>query len=161
MTYYQLSRPVPPPQPDQPPREPFPGEAAALEATAAAGLRAANWLRSLPGPATGNWIAGDLADAVQEATSSLDPADRDEPDRWGEAGVPEVLRNRLDIALSLPYVDWLAPAHKAAVLAITGCVLGVPKIVANDPVAAVESQLASMCAILDSALLHQAGPGAV
>lgn len=155
-----LSRPAPAPQPDRPPHEPIPGETAALEATAAAGLRAANWLRSLPGPATGNWIAGDLADAVQEATGGLDPADCADADQWGEAGVPGPLRDRLDIAFSLPHVEWLSPAHKAAVLAITGCVLGMPKIVANDPVAAVEEELAAMRAILDSAYLHQSGPGA-
>ncbi|WP_186779861.1 hypothetical protein [Streptomyces salinarius] len=151
MTYYVPPPPAAAPPTDRPLREPIPGEKAALEAAAAAGLRAADRLRSLPGPA-GNWIAGDLADAVQEATSSLDPADCDDRDRWGDGGVPQALRDRLDVAPGLPAAEWLAPGHKAMVLAVTGCVLGMPKALANDPITAVQEDLPGLCAMLDSAV---------
>ncbi|MFF7764289.1 hypothetical protein [Streptomyces griseorubiginosus] len=61
-------------------REPISGEHEVLEAVAAVGRREANWLRSLDGP-VGNWVSGALADAVEEATGCLDPADRDPADR--------------------------------------------------------------------------------
>ncbi|WP_107098921.1 hypothetical protein, partial [Streptomyces kanamyceticus] len=113
-----------------------------------AGRRAANWLRALPGP-DGNWVAGDLADAVQEATSNLDPGDLDDVDRWGSGGVPELLRERLNVTFSLPHLNWLSPGDRMRVLAVTGCVLGMPKLLANDPVAALDDDLPVMCAILD------------
>ncbi len=132
MDHYELTRPAAA-LPVPPPREPHLGEEAALTAVAAAGRRAADWLRSLPGPEDDNWIGGDLADAVQEATGSLDPGDCDDAERWGNGGVSEALRDRLDVAWSLTHVGWVSPGHKAVVLAVAGAVLGMPKALANDP----------------------------
>lgn len=151
MTYYELSRSAAEPH-AFPPREPFPGEGEALESVAAAGRRAAGWLRSLPGPEDDNWISGDLADAIEEATQGLDPGDCDDADRWGDGGVPAALRERLDVAWSLTHVDWISPAHKAMVLAAAGAVLGMPKSLANDPVTALGKELPALCAVIDSAV---------
>ncbi|MFD4555285.1 hypothetical protein ACFWP5_13360 [Streptomyces sp. NPDC058469] len=149
MSLYDLPRPaaVPPAAPAT--TEPIPGQEAALETAAASGRRAADWLRSLPGP-VGNPIAGDLADAVQEATAGLDPADCDDVDRYGEGGVPQALRERLDVAYGLATAEQLSPAHKAVIVAVTGCVLAMPKALANDPITAVEEDLPALCAMLDS-----------
>ncbi|MDX3867292.1 hypothetical protein [Streptomyces europaeiscabiei] len=141
MSLYDLPRPAT--------TEPIPGQKAALETTAAAGRRAADWLRSLPGP-TGNPITGDLADAVQEATAGLDPADCDDRDRWGDGGVPQGLRDRLDVAYGLATAEWLSPVHRAVIVAVTGCVLAMPKALANDPITAVDEDLPALCAMLDS-----------
>ncbi|MFD3729472.1 hypothetical protein [Streptomyces sp. NPDC058671] len=75
--------------------EPWRGEAEALAEAAAVGRRAADWIRALPCPA-GSWICGPLADAVEEAMSTLDPADCDDLDRHGHGGVSESARARLD-----------------------------------------------------------------
>ncbi|WP_328753610.1 hypothetical protein OHT57_47140 (plasmid) [Streptomyces sp. NBC_00285] len=156
MTHYELSRPLAEP-PVRPPREPFPGEDEALASVAAAGRRAADWLRSLPGPEDDNWIGGDLAEAIEEATRGLDPADCDNADRWGDGGVPEALRERLDVAWPLAHVGWLSPRHKALVLAVTGSVLGMPKALANDPGTALAEELPALCAVLDSAVAISPG----
>lgn len=149
VSLYDLPRPAAVPPADPATTEPIPGQEAALETAAAAGRRAADWLRSLPGPAR-NVVTGDLADAVQEATASLDPADCDDPDRWGEGGVPQALRHRLDVAYCLATAEWLSLAHKVVIVAMTGCVLGMPKALANDPITAVEEDLPALCAMLDS-----------
>ncbi|WP_033287328.1 hypothetical protein [Streptomyces sp. NRRL F-525] len=149
MTYYELSRSSAAPL-VRPPREPFPGEAEALESAAAAGRRAAGWLRALPCPEDQNWISG-LADAIEEATRSLDPGDCDDVDRWGEGGVSEALRERLDAVWGVAGADWLSPGHKALVLAMAGAVLGMPRMLANDPVTALLEEIPALCAVLDSA----------
>ncbi|MGW3289431.1 hypothetical protein ACWDR3_32810 [Streptomyces sp. NPDC001002] len=156
MTYYELSRPVSARLPDPPQRQLIPGEEAVLEMVAAAGRRAADWLRSVPGPER-NWVAGDLADAVQEATAGLDPGDRDEMDRWGTGGVPEPLRERLDVAAGLSHADWLSPQDAVFILAVTGCVLGMPQVLATDPVGALGKELPALCAVLDWAVEAAAG----
>jgi hypothetical protein len=150
MDHYELSR-SPTAPPVRPPREPFPGEAEALESVAAAGRRASGWLRALPGPEDRNWISG-LADAIEEATRSLDPGDCDDVDRWGDGGVPEALRERLDVAWILARSDWISPEHKALVLAMAGAVLGMPRMLANDPVTALLEEIPALCAVLDSAV---------
>ncbi|MEU5483494.1 hypothetical protein [Streptomyces mirabilis] len=35
-------------------------------------------------------------------------------------------------------------------MAVTGCVLAMPKALANDPITAVEEDLSALCAMLDS-----------
>ncbi|MEV6425020.1 hypothetical protein [Streptomyces sp. NPDC051662] len=149
MSLYDLPRPAAVPPADPATTEPIPGQKAALETAAVAGRRAADWLRSLPGP-PGNPITGDLADAVQEATAGLDPADCDDVGRYGEGGVPQALRERLDVAYGLPTAEWFSPAHRAVIVAVTGCVLAMPKALANDPISAVEEDLPALCAMLDS-----------
>ncbi|MFD7978776.1 hypothetical protein [Streptomyces sp. NPDC059071] len=124
-------------------------EAAELEAAAAAGRRAADWLRALPGPA-GSWV-GDVADAVEQAMSGLDPDDRDTAAAWGLGGVTEGLRGRLDVTYALAGADWLTARQTAAVLAVTACVLAIPKVLANDPAAALEHDLEVLCDVLDAA----------
>ncbi|MEV6332261.1 hypothetical protein [Streptomyces sp. NPDC051909] len=123
--------------------------AAELDAAAEAGHRAATWLRALPGSADG-WV-GDLADAVEEAMSSLDPDDRDDVAAWGLGGVAEGLRERLDVTYTLAGADWLTAQQKAAVLAVTGCVLAIPKTLANDPQTTLDHDLAVLCDVLDAA----------
>ncbi|MFD3998950.1 hypothetical protein [Streptomyces sp. NPDC058583] len=76
-------------------REPWQGEAEALAEAAAVGRRAADWIRALPLPA-GAWISGPLADAVEEAMTSLNPADCDDIDRNRYGGVSASARKRLD-----------------------------------------------------------------
>ncbi|MFJ5048286.1 hypothetical protein [Streptomyces sp. NPDC088719] len=57
------------------------GEEDALAVAAAAGHRAAEWIRSLPGAPSpcpvGVWIAGEFPHAIEAATSSLDLGDCD------------------------------------------------------------------------------------
>lgn len=90
--------------PDDVPYEPWEGEEEALAAAAAAGFRAAEWIRSLPGAPSpcpvGAWIAGELPKAIEAATFSLDPGDCDRMDPEGvmvdgTSGVDEEIRSSL------------------------------------------------------------------
>lgn len=119
---------------------------------AAAGRRAANWLRSLDG-LVGNWVSGALADAVEEATGCLDPADRDDADRWGQGGVPKELRDRLDVVLWLPAIRWLPVQQQVAVVTVAACVRGMPELLANDPDTVItEGELGVLCVVMDGAM---------
>ncbi|MFJ5099377.1 hypothetical protein, partial [Streptomyces sp. NPDC088557] len=49
----------------------------------------------------------------------------------------------------------LAPAERVALFAVVGCVLGMGRILANDPWTAVhEGELAALCATVDAAVLQ-------
>ncbi|MFG2220082.1 hypothetical protein ACGFN1_35615 [Streptomyces sp. NPDC048685] len=76
-------------QADQALREPWEGEAEALDAAAGAGRRAAAWVRSLPAPETDRWIVGPYADAVEKVMTPFDPGDCDDVDRDGTGGVDD------------------------------------------------------------------------
>lgn len=82
-------------------RELSPVEEKALVETAAAGRRAAEWIRGLPLP-DGAWIRGPLAGAMEEAMSSLDPADRDDATRYGQGGMSDAARERLADSSTTP-----------------------------------------------------------
>ncbi|MFE0737403.1 hypothetical protein [Streptomyces sp. NPDC058855] len=126
--------------------------ARALEEAADTGRRAAAWMRALPLPA-GSWIAGPLADAVEEAMTGLNPEDHDDLDRYGHAGVSESARTRLD---GLPYAVTettpLTPQQTSALFALVHCVQGIPKTLANDPRGVIRNgDLAALCAIINDA----------
>jgi hypothetical protein len=144
-----------PVEPAEPPaREPWPGEGEALAEAAAAGRRAADWIRTLPAPETDRWIVGPLADAVQEALEDLDPADCDDLGHEGAAGVDESVRERLDSMIyAVPEsAVWLTPEQQTRLLAIVACASGIPRLIANDPGGTIESGwIARMCAVLDHA----------
>lgn len=134
-------------------REPWQGEAERLAEAAAAGRRAAQWIRSLPlsGEA---WICGPLADAVEEAMTSLDPADCDDIDRYGHAGVPEPARHQLE-ALIFRIADTapLTARQQAALLAVVHCVQGLARLLANDPGTTIEDgELTAVCAAITNAI---------
>ncbi|MFF0430295.1 hypothetical protein ACFYUJ_38785 [Streptomyces sp. NPDC004520] len=133
-------------------REPWPGEEEALAQAAATGRRAANWIRSLPLPA-GAWICGPLADAVDEAMSTLDPGDCDDVDRYGQGGVSESARERL--AGLIYHAADMAPLtgqQRVALFAVVHAVQGIPKALTNDPGTVIERDLPVLCAIIDSAI---------
>jgi hypothetical protein len=144
------------PEPEQAPdpeEEAFQAEVTrAVEQAAATGRRAAAWMRALPLP-DGSWIAGPLANAVEEAMTSLDPEDHDDLDRYGHAGVSESARTRLD---GLPYAvaetAALTPKQAGALFALVHCVQGIPKTLANDPRTVIrDGDLAALCTIIDTA----------
>ncbi|AJF70307.1 hypothetical protein [Streptomyces vietnamensis] len=136
-------------------REPWKGEAEALAEAAAVGRRAAEWIRALPLPLPdGAWICGPLADAVEEAMTTLDPADCDDADRFGHGGVSESARQRLDgLVYDVAAVVSLTAAQKTALFAVIHCVQGTPKSLANDPGTVIErGDLAAVCEIIRSAI---------
>ncbi|MFE7046321.1 hypothetical protein ACFU9X_45225 [Streptomyces atratus] len=136
---------------DPAPREPREGEADVL---AAAGRRAADWVRALPAPETGRWIIGPLADAVEKAMTSLDPGDRDGVDQHGKGGIDDDTAETLaGLIYAVPETaHWLTPDQQVRLLAVVAAVPGIPRLLANDPGTAIgDGQVARMCAILDHA----------
>ncbi|MFJ5142770.1 hypothetical protein [Streptomyces sp. NPDC088707] len=134
-------------------REPWRGEAEALSEAAAVGRRAADWIRALPLPPEA-WICAPLADAVEEAMTSLDPADCDDTDRHGPGGISESARTRLDgLIYGIAEMKPLSPEQRIALFAVVHCVQGIPKSLANDPGTVIEGgDLLAVCAIIDSAI---------
>ncbi|MFB7049561.1 hypothetical protein ACFCX7_25825 [Streptomyces microflavus] len=150
------------PTPADPPYEPWAGEPEVLAEAAAAGRRAAAWIRSLPAPPAprpvGTWIAGALPGAVEAATASLDPAqcDRMGPDGLiidGTAGVDAGTASTLAIVpCVLSDADWLTPDEHLRLLAVASVVTGIARLLADDPGTAIlHGQVARMCATLDHA----------
>ncbi|MFJ6354850.1 hypothetical protein ACIQKB_36005 [Streptomyces sp. NPDC092046] len=126
-----------------------------LAEAAAVGRRAAAWMRGLPLP-PGHWVRGALADAVEEAMSTLDPADADSVvDGYGQGGVRESVRQTLDgliYCLAATAPD-LAPGEQAALLAVVSCVCGIPRLLANDPWTVLHrGELAALCTVIDCAI---------
>lgn len=151
-SFDEAAAPEPEPTTD-PEEEAFQAHVArALEQAADTGRRAAAWMRALPLPA-GSWIAGPLADAVEEAMTSLDPEDHDDLDRYGQTGVSESARTRLD---GLPYAvaetAALTPQQTSTLFALVHCVQGIPKALANDPRGVIRNgDLTALCAIINTA----------
>ncbi|GGU16972.1 hypothetical protein [Streptomyces lateritius] len=85
LSLHHLPTATAPTAPD--PREPWTGEKEALATGAAAGKRAAAWIRALP---PGDpWIVGALADAVEDAVTTLDPGDETALDPDARGGLSE------------------------------------------------------------------------
>ncbi|MFJ3481404.1 hypothetical protein [Streptomyces microflavus] len=147
---------------DVPPYEPWAGEPEVLAEAAAAGRRAAAWVRSLPAPPApspvGTWLAGTLPAAVEAATASLDPAqcDRMGPDGRpieGNAGVDAGTTSTLAIVpCVLSDADWLTPDQHLRLLAVASVITGIARLLADDPGTAIlHGQVNRMCATLDHA----------
>ncbi|MET8380904.1 hypothetical protein [Streptomyces microflavus] len=153
---------LPLPPDDAPPYEPWAGEPEVLVEAAAAGRRAAAWIRSLPSPPSpspvGTWLAVTLPGVVEAATASLDPAqcDRMGPDGRlieGSAGVDAGTTSTLAIVpCVLSEADWLTPDQHLRILAVASVVTGIARLLADDPGTAIlHGQVMRMCATLDHA----------
>lgn len=153
---------LPSPPDDVPPYEPWAGEPEVLAEAAAAGRRAAAWIRSLPAPPAprpvGTWLARTLPGAVEAATASLDPAqcDRIGPDGRlieGNAGVDAGTTSTLTIMpCVLSDADWLTPDQHLRLMAVASVVTGIARLLADDPGTAILHGLVTrMCATLDHA----------
>jgi hypothetical protein len=113
--------PVPVRAESAPEKRPNHEEKAALAEVRAAGARAAAWLRSLYFKQKRDGLLK-LAAAVEEAVTSLDLNDHDTADGFGDGGVPDELRDRLDPSWMLHNDDHLTPAQRVAILAVTACI---------------------------------------
>ncbi|WP_225804296.1 hypothetical protein [Streptomyces sp. NK15101] len=146
---------LPPPSAVEPePRVPWTGEQEALAQAAAAGLRAAAWIRNLPLPPSETWIVGPLADAVEDAMTTLDPGDETWVEGTGRGGLSEATEETLNgLIYVMPEVSaWLTPEQQLALLGIAHCVSGIPKLLATDPGTVIEGGgLAALCTVLDVA----------
>ncbi|MFJ9576237.1 hypothetical protein ACIRQF_07620 [Streptomyces sp. NPDC101191] len=134
------------------PRVPWSGEQEALAQAAAAGRRAAAWVRNLPLPASETWIVGPLADAIEDAMTSLDPGDETWVDGTGRGGLSQPTEETLNsLIYAMPEAaTWLTCEQQLALLGIAHCVSGIPKLLANDPGTVIESGgLAALCRALD------------
>ncbi|WP_143663822.1 hypothetical protein [Streptomyces sp. rh34] len=159
--------PAPAGPPDDVPYETWEGEPEALAEAAAAGRRAAAWVRSLPAPPTpgpvGVWLAGELPAAIETAMSGLDPEECDHmaPDGRaidGTGGVGAGTISTLTaVPVVLPEAGWLAPDQQARLLAVASAVTGAVRLIARDPGGAIVHGLARLCAVLD----HAARPDGV
>ncbi|MFJ2101506.1 hypothetical protein ACIOHR_30535 [Streptomyces anulatus] len=137
-------------------------QTAVLAGAAAAGRRAAAWVRSLPAPPlpapVGDWLAGELPAAVETAMSGLDPQECDHmaPDGRaidGTGGVDAGTISTLTaVPVVLPEAGWLAPDQQARLLAVTSAVTGAARTLAQDPGTAIlHGLLTRLCAVLDHA----------
>ncbi|MGN2366696.1 hypothetical protein [Streptomyces luridiscabiei] len=153
---------LPLPPDDAPLYEPWAGEPEVLAEAAAAGRRAAAWIRSLPAPPAlspvGTWLATTLPGAVESATGSLDPAqcDRMGPDGRlieGTAGVDAGTTSTFAIVpCVLSDADWLTPDQHLRLMAAASIITGIARLLADDPGTAIlHGQVARMCATLDHA----------
>ncbi|MER8199485.1 hypothetical protein ABTY00_36875 [Streptomyces microflavus] len=148
---------------DDVPYEPWEGEDEALAAAAAAGRRAAEWIRSLPqapapGP-VGTWLIRDLPETIETATASLDPQDCDrmEPDGVmvdGTGGLDEETRSALAaVACAVQDARWLTPDQQIRLVAVASLITGAARLLAEDPGTAITTgELSRMWALLDHAL---------
>ncbi|MFI8178832.1 hypothetical protein ACIF6H_36990 [Streptomyces microflavus] len=150
--------------PDDVPYELWEGEEEALAAAAAAGFRAAEWIRSLPGAPSpcpvGAWLAGELPHAIEAATSSLDPGDCDRmgPEGVmvdGTGGVDEEIRSGLAaVPCAVQDARWLTPDQQIRLVAVASLVTGAARLLAEDPGTAITTgELARMWALLDHAIV--------
>ncbi|WP_318294241.1 hypothetical protein [Streptomyces bacillaris] len=140
-------------------REPWEGEGEALAVAAEAGLRAAAWVRSLPGPAVacpiGSWLAWELPEAIETAMGSLDPSDEDAmgPDGVvvpGRGGVTEeVMETLMAVPCVLSEADWLSAEQQLRLVAVASVAAGCVRLVVTDAGTAIlHGLLARMCASL-------------
>ncbi|MYW10273.1 hypothetical protein GT034_18235 [Streptomyces sp. SID2563] len=150
--------------PEDVPSELWECEEEALAAAAAAGRRAAAWVRSLPGAPTacpvGAWLAGELPETIETATASLTPEECDRMDPSGvmidgTGGVDEVTSSAL---LAVPCVvqdaPWLTAEQQIRLVAVASLVAGAARLLAQDPGTAIEhGQLDRMWALLDHAIV--------
>lgn len=160
-TLSYLPAPAGPPD-DGPSYEPWEGEAEALAEAAAAGRRAAAWVRSLPGPPVpgpaGTWLSEGVSAAIETAMGSLDPGDcaRLGPDGRivdGTGGVDAATMETLvDVPCALCELGWLTPDQRVRLLAVASIVTGAVRLVATDLDSATLRDLRTrLCATLDHA----------
>ncbi|MFF2231237.1 hypothetical protein [Streptomyces anulatus] len=152
------------------PRALWEREAEALAGAAEAGRRAAAWMRALPVPEAGGrpkrWIVGELADAVERAMGTLDPADCDRMGPDGEAvdgagGVDAAtMADLAGLPFALPEAAiWLSPDQQLRLLAVVATVTAAVRPLANDPGAAIiHGELSRICAILTYAARPDGAP---
>ncbi|MEU4181022.1 hypothetical protein [Streptomyces sp. NPDC026589] len=160
MTLSHLPAPARPP--DDVPFEPWEGQDVALAGAAAAGRRAAAWVRTLPAPPlpgpVGAWLARELPDAIEAAMGDLDPEECDHmaPDGRVVDGNGGVDAGTVSTLAAVPgvlsEVDWLAPGQQVRLLAVAAAVSGAVRLIAQDPGGAIlHGLLARLCAVLDHA----------
>ncbi|KQX44483.1 hypothetical protein ASD97_39220 [Streptomyces sp. Root63] len=148
---------------DDVPYELWEGEEAALAEAAAAGSRAAEWIRSLPGAPSpcpvGSWLAGELPQAIEAATSSLDPGDCDRmgPEGVmvdGNGGVDEGIRSSLAaVPCAVQDARWLTPDQQIRLVAVASLVAGAARLLAEDPGTRIMTgELSRMWALVDHAI---------
>ncbi|MGO4635011.1 hypothetical protein AB4225_29395 [Streptomyces sp. 2RAF24] len=133
-------------------------ERVVLAGAAAAGRRAAEWMRALPLP-SGHWVRGALADAVEEAMRTLDPADQDDIGRQGQGGVRESVRETLGglVYCLADTSGHLSPQRQAALLAVVSCVRDIPRLLASEPWGVVHhGDLTALCSVIDGAIASSA-----
>ncbi|MEU8762839.1 hypothetical protein [Streptomyces sp. NPDC048659] len=124
-----------------------------LAEAAAVGRRAAAWMRGLPLP-PGDWVREVLASAVEETMGSLGRADAE--------GVGA--RDALD-GLVRYLADAAAPVlsrrEQTALLAVAGCVRGIPRLLTDDPRGAIHhGELAALGSLIDYAITMPSAEGA-
>ncbi|MGW5418618.1 hypothetical protein [Streptomyces sp. NPDC003943] len=108
---------------------PWSGEEGALARAETAGSHAAAWIRSLP-VSSGSWLSGPFADAVEDATCSLDPEERDDHTLWRRLGC---LHDHAEDAhrrhYCMPEVSaCLAPEQQVTLIVIGACASTVPEL---------------------------------
>ncbi|MFF2721357.1 hypothetical protein [Streptomyces sp. NPDC058011] len=149
--------------PDDVPYELWEGEEEALAAAAAAGHRAAEWIRLLPGAPSpcpvGAWLAGELPQAIETATSSLDPGDLDRisPEGVmvdGTGGVDKEIRSSLAaVPCAVQDARWLTPDQQIQLVAVASLVTGAARLLAEDRGTAITTgELSRIWALLDHAI---------
>ncbi|WP_329304546.1 hypothetical protein [Streptomyces anulatus] len=134
----------------------------ALAAAAAAGRRAAEWIRSLPGAPTSGpvaWLATELLEAIEIATTSLDPEDCDCMDLDGvmvdgTGGVDEETRSTLAaVPCAAQDAPWLTPDQQIRLIAVASLVTGAARLLAEDPGTAITTgELSRMWALMEHAI---------
>ncbi|MFJ1551428.1 hypothetical protein [Streptomyces sp. NPDC088246] len=139
------------------------GRGGGLAAAAAAGRRAASWIRSLPGAPipgpVGAWLAGELPEAIETATASLNPQDCDRMGPDGEmvdgtGGVDEETRSKLAaVPCAVQYALWLTSDQQIRLVAVASLITGAARLLAEDPGTAITTgELSRMWALLDQAI---------
>lgn len=148
---------------DDVPYEPWDGEEEALAAAAAAGRRAAEWVRSLPqgsapGP-VGTWLLRDLPETIETATASLDPQDCDRMESDGvmvdgTGGIDEETRSALAaVPCAVQDARWLTPDQQIQIVAVASLFTGAARLLAEDPGTAITTgELSRMWALVDHAI---------
>ncbi|WP_331745391.1 hypothetical protein OG245_37670 (plasmid) [Streptomyces sp. NBC_01116] len=148
---------------DDVPYELWEGEEEALAAAAAAGSRAAEWIRSLPSAPSpcpvGAWLAGELPQAIEAATSSLDPGDCDRMDPEGvivdgTGGIDEETRSKMAaVPCAVEDALWLIPGQQIRLVAVASLVTGAARLLAEDPGTAITTgELPRMWVLVDHAI---------
>ncbi|WP_228183934.1 hypothetical protein [Streptomyces anulatus] len=149
--------------PDDVPYEPWEGEEEALAEAAAAGRRAAAWIRSLPtAPAPGpvaSWLREDLPEAIEAATSSLNAHDRDHMAPGGvmvdgTGGLDAETRSKLlFVPCAVQDALWLTPDQQIRIVAVDSLITGAARLLAEDPGTAITTgELSRVWALLDHAI---------
>lgn len=120
-------------------------------------------IRSLPGAPSpcpvGAWLAGELPQAIEAATSSLDPGDCDRMDSEGvmvdgTSGVDEEIRSSLAaVPCAVQDARWLTLDQQLRLVAVASLVTGAARLLAEDPGTAITTgELSRMWALLDHAI---------